>query len=398
MPHSPPCPVGVQTSVWRRRAWRRRLLRRCARRTRTCTPCSTPTSSSQVRDRVGAEVEAEQWWGVLMRMCCRRRCKCSPAGLRPACPATAPAGGTARCPGFRERLHAELRPLVPDDYEVGPAGGHGGGLGCWVLFWAALLLHGKLSEEPLTTHGPNRNPSYLVACVNPALPCPCPLPLPCPAGHPPGGRPRAVRLAGRRGAGGLPAVPRAGGDAAGVAAAGRGGAGQVGPVVRSSWVGVLMQIYTGSLCNVTSLQAPPCRTRPALVRLRVGAAAPRPPELRWRAAGASSPPGSAAVLNTGRLSAAPTNGRPAWWRAAGGWGLQGLQGRQVGRGATPLWPCMCSLCAQAEDCMHVLARERQHAHSRAIAAAHPHRTCPTSPAARRGTTPPSSLPGTATAP
>lgn len=28
------------------------------------------------------------------------------------------AGGTTRCPGFRERLLAELRPLVPDDYEV----------------------------------------------------------------------------------------------------------------------------------------------------------------------------------------------------------------------------------------------------------------------------------------
>ena len=28
------------------------------------------------------------------------------------------AGGTTRCPGFKERLHAELRPLVPDDYEV----------------------------------------------------------------------------------------------------------------------------------------------------------------------------------------------------------------------------------------------------------------------------------------
>lgn len=27
-------------------------------------------------------------------------------------------GGTARCPGFRERLETELRPLVPDDYEV----------------------------------------------------------------------------------------------------------------------------------------------------------------------------------------------------------------------------------------------------------------------------------------
>ncbi|PRW33824.1 Actin-related 6 [Chlorella sorokiniana] len=27
-------------------------------------------------------------------------------------------GGTARCPGFRERLFAELRPLVPDDYEL----------------------------------------------------------------------------------------------------------------------------------------------------------------------------------------------------------------------------------------------------------------------------------------
>ena len=35
------------------------------------------------------------------------------------CPALpCPAGGTARCPGFRERLYAELRPLVPDDYEV----------------------------------------------------------------------------------------------------------------------------------------------------------------------------------------------------------------------------------------------------------------------------------------
>jgi actin-related protein 6 len=30
-------------------------------------------------------------------------------------------GGTARCPGFRQRLLAELRPLVPDDYEVGGA-------------------------------------------------------------------------------------------------------------------------------------------------------------------------------------------------------------------------------------------------------------------------------------
>lgn len=28
-------------------------------------------------------------------------------------------GGTTRCPGFRERLYVELRPLVPDDYEVG---------------------------------------------------------------------------------------------------------------------------------------------------------------------------------------------------------------------------------------------------------------------------------------
>ncbi|PSC70298.1 Actin-related 6 [Micractinium conductrix] len=27
-------------------------------------------------------------------------------------------GGTARCPGFRERLYNELRPLVPDDYEL----------------------------------------------------------------------------------------------------------------------------------------------------------------------------------------------------------------------------------------------------------------------------------------
>lgn len=29
------------------------------------------------------------------------------------------AGGTAACPGFRDRLEAELRPLVPDDYELG---------------------------------------------------------------------------------------------------------------------------------------------------------------------------------------------------------------------------------------------------------------------------------------
>ena len=28
-------------------------------------------------------------------------------------------GGLARCPGFRERLCADLRPLVPDDIEVG---------------------------------------------------------------------------------------------------------------------------------------------------------------------------------------------------------------------------------------------------------------------------------------
>lgn len=33
---------------------------------------------------------------------------------------TRAAGGTARCPGFRERLFTELRPLVPDDYEVRP--------------------------------------------------------------------------------------------------------------------------------------------------------------------------------------------------------------------------------------------------------------------------------------
>lgn len=29
------------------------------------------------------------------------------------------AGGVAACPGFRERLEAELRPLVPDDYALG---------------------------------------------------------------------------------------------------------------------------------------------------------------------------------------------------------------------------------------------------------------------------------------
>lgn len=28
-------------------------------------------------------------------------------------------GGVAACPGFRERLEAELRPLVPDDYTLG---------------------------------------------------------------------------------------------------------------------------------------------------------------------------------------------------------------------------------------------------------------------------------------
>ncbi len=27
-------------------------------------------------------------------------------------------GGCATCPGFRERLYNELKPLVPDDYEV----------------------------------------------------------------------------------------------------------------------------------------------------------------------------------------------------------------------------------------------------------------------------------------
>lgn len=42
------------------------------------------------------------------------------------------AGGTTRCPGFRERLYAELRPLVPDDYEVGHWFGPGRG-GYWTM-------------------------------------------------------------------------------------------------------------------------------------------------------------------------------------------------------------------------------------------------------------------------
>ncbi len=28
-------------------------------------------------------------------------------------------GGTVNCPGFKDRLYAELRPLVPDDYSLG---------------------------------------------------------------------------------------------------------------------------------------------------------------------------------------------------------------------------------------------------------------------------------------
>jgi actin-related protein len=43
-------------------------------------------------------------------------------------------GGTARCPGFRDRLAAELRALVPDDYEVG------GAVWCRAVWCRAVML------------------------------------------------------------------------------------------------------------------------------------------------------------------------------------------------------------------------------------------------------------------
>ena len=60
----------------------------------------------------------------------------------------AAAGGTARCPGLVERLRAELRPLVPDDYEVGGGwcwGWCGGGNAVawqWVVLVLALVVPG----------------------------------------------------------------------------------------------------------------------------------------------------------------------------------------------------------------------------------------------------------------
>lgn len=46
-------------------------------------------------------------------------------------------GGTARCPGFRDRLAAELRALVPDDYEVGGA----------VWCRAVMLAQGGVAQD-----------------------------------------------------------------------------------------------------------------------------------------------------------------------------------------------------------------------------------------------------------
>ena len=42
-------------------------------------------------------------------------------------------GGSAKCPGFRERLYNELRPLVPDDIEVACCSLH--------LLWNMSLQH-----------------------------------------------------------------------------------------------------------------------------------------------------------------------------------------------------------------------------------------------------------------
>ena len=58
-------------------------------------------------------------------MLAQRLISVEPCAPRAPPPPPRCAGGTARCPGFRERLYNELRPLVPDDYEVSGSGGGG---------------------------------------------------------------------------------------------------------------------------------------------------------------------------------------------------------------------------------------------------------------------------------
>lgn len=122
------------------------------------------------------------------------------------------AGGTCRCPGFKERLYQELRPLVPDDYEASEAA---------LPHTLAAIGFGGLHQA-----AGHRAP--MTACSNHSPGHPPPHPSGPAGGHPPAARPRNLRLARRAAAGGLAGLPAAGGVAAGVQAAGGGGLRQVG--------------------------------------------------------------------------------------------------------------------------------------------------------------------------
>lgn len=151
-------PAAPQTLGWRRPGWPRRSRRRCRRRTRTSTLCCTPTFCSQVSAR-GCAAQAAKWQRPAGMAMSGRRAAARVGGARglqprggqqvlacngvcplrartpwaPACGHAHPArrarcaGGSARCPGFRERLLQELRPLVPDDYEARAGRGTGRG-------------------------------------------------------------------------------------------------------------------------------------------------------------------------------------------------------------------------------------------------------------------------------
>lgn len=157
--------------------WRRPWRRRCRPATRTCTRCCGQTCCSQVGLRRGGGA------------CCRRTppaALCTPAACSSSPPAPLAAGGTCRCPGFRERLYAELRPLVPDDYEVGGCGCEG-----WVGLdaWQGAVTLRACSGGPPVGPAVSITGSCSLFSVPPRAPCP-PSPhhlvLPRPPQHAPG--------------------------------------------------------------------------------------------------------------------------------------------------------------------------------------------------------------------
>jgi hypothetical protein len=108
-----------------------RACRRLGRGARPCLTSCTRLLHIIVRIALAAGCTNSNRRGCNSRRCC---CRCYPPPLlllqavSSAHPALQPllysnvvlAGGSARCPGFLERVVSELRPLVPEEYEVGP--------------------------------------------------------------------------------------------------------------------------------------------------------------------------------------------------------------------------------------------------------------------------------------